>query len=61
MSISGLIFGLMIVVGSFVITWPLANLIIPQEEIDKIEAIGEWAKEELDKRKGEKDESVFSK
>lgn len=56
MSISGLIFGLMIVVGSFVITWPLVNLIIPQEEIDKIEAIGEWAKEELDKRKGEKDE-----
>lgn len=57
MSISGLIFGLMIVVGSFVITWPLVNLIIPQEEIDKIETIGEWAKEELDKRKGEKDES----
>lgn len=57
MSISGLIFGLLIVVGAFVITWPLANLIVPQSEIDKIDAIGKWAKEELDRREAERRES----
>ena len=56
MSISGLIFGLLIVIGAFVITWPLANLIIPQSEIDQIDAIGKWAKEELERRDAERRE-----
>lgn len=61
MSISGVIFGIVVVVGAFVITWPLTELIIPQSEIDKIDAIGRWAKEELERReverqKGEKNE-----
>lgn len=30
--------------------WFLENLIIPQFEIDKIEAIGKWAKGELERR-----------
>ena len=54
MSISGLIFGLLIVIGAFVITYPLASLIIPQSEIDKIDAIGRWAKEELERREAER-------
>ena len=56
MSISVLIFGLLIVIGAFVITWPLANLFVPQSEIDKIDAIGNWAKEELDRREVERRE-----
>ena len=52
--ISGLIFGLLIVIGAFVITYPLANLIIPQSEIDKIDDIGRWAKEELERREAER-------
>ena len=32
------------------VSWILADAIIPQSEIDKIEAIGRWAKEELDRR-----------
>jgi hypothetical protein len=54
MSISGLIFGIVVVIGAFAITWPLAELIIPQSEIDKIDAIGKWAKEELDRREAER-------
>lgn len=57
MSISGLISGLLIVIGAFVITWPLANLFIPQSEIDKIDAIGKWAKKELDRREVERREN----
>ena len=40
---------LMIVIAG-VISWFLANLIIPRSEIDKIDAIGRWAKEELERR-----------
>ena len=54
MSISGLIFGIVVVIGAFAITWPLVELTIPQSEIDKIDAIGKWAKEELDRRKAER-------
>lgn len=54
MSISGLIFGIVVVIGAFAITWPLAELTIPQSEIDKIDAIGKWAKEELDRREAER-------
>lgn len=34
----------------------LADLIIPQSEIDKIDAIGRWAKEELERREAERKE-----
>lgn len=54
MSISGLIFGLLTIVGAFVITRPLVELIISQSEIDKIDAIGRWVKEELDRRETER-------
>lgn len=50
MSIVGIILSLLTVIGAFIITRPLVDLIIPQEEIDNIDAIGEWAKEELDRR-----------
>ena len=53
MNIIGLISGLLIVICAFVITWPLANIFVPQSEIDKIDAIGNWAKEELDRREVE--------
>lgn len=56
MSVSGWIFGIVVVVCVFVITWPLAELIIPQSEIDKIDAIGKWAKEELECREAERRE-----
>lgn len=52
MNISGVIFGILIIIGAFAITKPLVDLIIPQSEIDEIEAIGRWAKEEL-KRRGQ--------
>ena len=46
---------LMIVIAGAV-SWFLANLIIPQSEIDKIDAIGRWAKEELEHREVERRE-----
>lgn len=46
---------LMIVIAG-AIGWFLANLIIPQSEIDKINAIGRWAKEELERREAERRE-----
>jgi di/tricarboxylate transporter len=36
-----------------VISLFLADLIVPQSEIDKIEAIERWAKEELERRETE--------
>lgn len=39
-----------------VISWFLADLIVPQSEIDKIEAIERWAKEELERREAEGEE-----
>lgn len=39
-----------------VISWFLADLIVPQSEIDKIEAIGRWAFEELERRGAERGE-----
>ena len=41
---------LILIVAVFVGCWYLADMIIPQSEIDKIEAIGRWAKEELERR-----------
>lgn len=54
MSISDMIFGLLIVAGAFAITRPIVELIVPQLEIDKIDSIGKWAKEELDRREAER-------
>lgn len=48
-----IILGLLIVAAAFAVTRPLANMIIPQSEIDKIDVIGRWAKEELDRREAE--------
>lgn len=56
MSFFGVGFGLLIVAVVLVVCWFLANLIIPQSEIDKIDAIGIWAKEELDRREAERRE-----
>lgn len=54
MSIYGILTGLLIIVIVGVVSWHLANLIIPQSEIDKIDAIGQWAKEELERREAER-------
>ena len=54
MSIWGVESGLLIVAVVLVVCWFLANLIIPQSEIDKIDAIGRWAKEELERRETER-------
>ena len=54
MSAVGAIGGILTIVFAFCVTWPLANLIIPQSEIDQIDAIGKWAKEELERREAER-------
>ena len=54
MSAIGVIGGILIIVFAFGVTWPLANLIIPQSEIDQIDTIGKWAKEELERREAER-------
>lgn len=45
---------MIVIVGA--VSWFLANLIIPQSEIDKIDAVGRWAKEELERREAERRE-----
>lgn len=37
--------------------WYLADWIVPQSDIDKIESIGRWAKEELERREAERSEN----
>ena len=54
MNIGGVIFGILIEFGAFAVTKPLVDLIIPQSEIDKIDAIGQWAKDELEQREAER-------
>lgn len=49
-------FGLL-VIAVLVGSWYLADMIIPQSEIDKVEAIGRWAKEELERREAERREN----
>ena len=44
---------LLIVDTTLVGCWYLADWIVPQSDIDKIDAIGRWAKEELERRKDE--------
>lgn len=56
MSITGLIGGLLIIAFVLFVCWILADMIIPQSDIDKIDAIGRWAKEELDRREAERRE-----
>ena len=46
----GALLGLLLVVIVMTVCWFLANLVVPQSEIDKIDAIGRWAKEELERR-----------
>lgn len=46
-----LVCGLLFMVADIVGCWYLADWIIPQSEIDKIDAVGRWAKEELEKKK----------
>lgn len=50
MSVIGALLGLLLVVIVMTVCWFLANLVVPQSEIDKIDAIGRWAKEELERR-----------
>ena len=50
------IWGILIIAFALGAGWLLANLIIPQSEIDKIDAIGKWAKEELGRREAERRE-----
>ena len=54
MSVVGVIGGILTIVFVLGVTWSLANLIIPQSEIDQIDAIGKWAKEELERREAER-------
>lgn len=53
MSVVGALLGLLIVVIVMTGCWFLADLIVPQSEIEKIDAIGRWAKEELEQREAE--------
>ena len=48
------IWGVLIIAFALGVGRLLANLIIPQSEIDKIDAIGKWAKEELERREAER-------
>lgn len=43
----------LLVIAVLVVCWFLADWIIPQSEIDKVEALGRWAKEELERREAE--------
>lgn len=54
--IINVLFGLLIIIGAFAITKPLVDLIIPQSEIDKVNELGEWAKEQLKQRGQELEE-----
>lgn len=53
MSIINVVAVVPIIVLVFVVSWFLADLIVPQSEIDKIEAIRRWAEEELERRESE--------
>ena len=49
--------GILIIAFALGVGWLLADMIIPQSEIDKIDAIGKWAKEELERREAERREA----
>ena len=48
--------GILIIAFALGVGWFLADLIIPQSEIDKIDSVGKWAKEELKRREAERRE-----
>lgn len=48
-------FGL-VVIAVLVGCWFLADWIVPQSDIDKIESVGRWAKEELERREAKRGE-----
>lgn len=48
-------FGLL-VIAVLVGCWYLADWVVPQSDIDKIESVGRWAKEELERREAERRE-----
>ncbi len=50
MSVVGALFWVILVVIVMTGGWFLADLVVPQSEIEKIDAIGQWAKEELERR-----------
>ena len=53
MSIVGAVIGVLIVALVTTGCWFLADLVVPQSEIDKIDAIGNLAKKELERREAE--------
>ena len=56
MSITDAIWGVLVLAFAVLVGWILAGIIMPQSEIDKIDAIGRWAKEELERREQERRE-----
>ena len=56
MSITGVIWGVLTLAFVMLVSWILADIIIPKSEIDKIDASGRWAKEELERREAERRE-----
>ena len=54
MNAVGVIGGILFLVFALGVGWFLANLIVPQSEIDKIDAIGQWAKKESEQREAER-------
>ena len=56
MSITGIIVGLLFVAFAIAVGWFIADMIMPQSEIDKVDNIGRWAKEELERREMERRE-----
>ena len=56
MSITDAIWGVLALAFAVLVGWILAETIMPQSEIDKIDAIGRWAKEELKRREQERRE-----
>jgi hypothetical protein len=56
MSITDVIWGVLALTFAVLVGWILAGITMPQSEIDKIDAIGRWAKEELERRESERRE-----
>ena len=56
MSITDVMWGVLVLAFAVLVGWILAGIIMPQSEIDKIDAIGRWAKEELERRESERRE-----
>lgn len=56
MSIANAIWGVLVLTFAVLVGWILAGIIMPQSEIDKIDAIGRWAKEEMERREQERRE-----